>query len=262
MVSARLRGIRGLMRHINMRRSLVLGLATTALGGGVAMADTTFTDVINFNHAPEINESGQTGNYQIWGLGYAQIIIGAQGSNVIVGDGSCPAGSITTEYCSTAPFKGSKSAFIYANGAGANTIFSGYGPSIIFGGTGPNTITSAPTTSLIFGGNAGDTINANQGATVIYPGTGTNTIFAESPAGDDVFCSGKHDTVFAFRIDTISKCANVIYVPEPSGAMARERHARHYVVPSLRHNRRAREFYAKLKAAERKARHHKKEAHR
>jgi Ca2+-binding RTX toxin-like protein len=216
------------------------------------MAITNWTYVINFSHAPVINEGDQTGNYQIWGLGYARLIIGSQGSNVIVADGSCPPGSTVTAYCSVAPMHGSRNTVIYANGAGPNTIYAGEGPSVIFGGTGPNTINSAPTSSLIVGGNGGDTINANQGATVVYAGTGTNTIYALSPAGDTVYCSGQHDTVYAYQFDHIYNCANVIYKPAPGGP--NPHHRWRYHAPSLRHDPTARRFYARLKAAEKKAR--------
>ena len=238
-------------RRIRWRRAAVIGLAVTALGGGVAAADPSWNYVINFNRAPVINEGNQTGNYKIWGLGYASLIIGSRGSNVIVGDGECPPGSTVTDYCSTAPFRGSRSTIIYGNGSGPNTIYSGYGPSVIFGGTGPNTITSAPTSSLIIGGNAGDTIDADQGSTVVYDGTGTNTIFARSREGDTIYCSGSHDTVYAYRIDRIIHCANVVYQPEPGGPTSHERS--HFAVPTLRKSSTTRKLDARFKAAEKKA---------
>jgi len=252
MLPSRLQRITAITRQTRWRRALLIGLAASVLGAGTAIAQGAWTYVINFNRAPVINEASQTGNYQIWGLGYATLIIGSQGSNVIVGDGACPPGSTDTSYCSVAPIKGSRSAVIYANGAGPNTIYSGYGPSVIFGGTGPNTISSAPTSSLIIGGNAGDTINANQGRTVVYAGMGANTIYALSPEGDTVYCSGHHDTVYAYRIDHIYNCANVSYRSEPGGDTALAEHD-HYVAPTLRHNRLARRLDARFKAAERKA---------
>jgi hypothetical protein len=158
-----------------------------------------------------------------------------------------------TAYCSVAPVKGSRSAAIYGNGRGHNTIYAGYGPSVIFGGPGPNTITSSPTSSLIVGGNSGDTIYANQGQTVVYAGTGVNTIFARSPEGDTIYCSGTQDTVYAWTNDHIFNCANVIYATEPAAARSFAKHHVRYAAPSLRHNKLARKLYARLKAAERHA---------
>jgi hypothetical protein len=254
MLATKLSRVSGVTRLIRWRRSLILGLVATALSGGVAMATTTWTYVINFSHAPEINEGAQTGNYQIWGLGYADLIVGSQGSNVIVGDGACPPGSTDTDYCSVAPIKGSRSLVIYGNGAGPNTIYAGYGPSVIFGGTGPNTITSSPTSSLIVGGNAGDTIDANQGRTVVYAGKGTNTIYARSPEGDTIYCSGQHDTVYAYSIDRIYNCSHVTYETEPASVAAQARWRPRYDVPSIWHNQTASRYYARFKAAEHRAR--------
>lgn len=255
MLPSRLHDVARVVRSIGWRSPLLAGVATVAFGGGVAAADGSWTYIINFNHSAVINESAQrTGSYQIWGLGYARLIVGSQDRNVIVGDGACPAGSTVTTYCSVAPVKGSRSAVIYGNGGGSNTIYAGYGPSAIFGGTGPNTITSSPTSSLIVGGNAGDTINANQGRTIVYAGTGTNTIYARSPEGDTVYCSGKHDTVYAYRIDHIYNCANVIYADEPGSAVTYADGHHHYKVPSLKHDRLVRTLYARFKAAERHSR--------
>lgn len=245
---------RGLGRSASCRRAVAVGLAAAALGSSVAIADTTWTYVVNFGRAHVINESNQTGNFQIWGLGYARLIIGSQGSNVIVGDGACPAGSTATDYCSVAPLKHSKSSIIYANGTGPNTIYAGRGPSVVFGGTGPNAITSSPTSTLIIGGDAGDTINANQGSNVIYAGTGTNTIYALTPDGDTIFCSGQHDTVYAYSIDHIHNCATVIYEPGPGTAGAVAHTGGHLRAPSLRHDSVARRLYARFRAAERRAR--------
>lgn len=254
MLASRLRRVAAAVRPLRWRRSFAAGLLAAALCGGVAAADPNWTYVINFNHASVINEGSQTsGAYQIWGLGFATLIVGSKDRNIIVADGSCPAGSTVTAYCSVAPIKGSRNAVIYANGAGHNTVFAGYGPSVVFGGTGPNVITSAPTSSLIIGGNAGDTIYANQGATVIYAGTGTNAIWARSPEGDTVFCSGTHDTVYAYPNDQIHNCANVIYATEPPAAVTYSEHHHRYTPPSLRHDRLARRLYGKLKAAERHA---------
>ena len=235
--------------------------ATMALGAAMAAATTNWTYVINYGHQPVINEGAQSGNFQIWGLGYARVIVGSQGSNVIVADGDCPPGSTATDYCSVAPVKHSRNSLIYAEGSGQNTVYAGYGPSVIIGGTGPNTITSSPTSSLIFGGNAGDTINANQGATVVWAGTGVNTIYALSPAGDTVHCSGTQDTVYAYTIDHIYNCAHVFYQTAPSTAGNNgvgngngNGNIKHGRAPSLRHNSLARRFYARHRAAERRAR--------
>jgi hypothetical protein len=241
------------MGVIRWRRALVLSLVATAISGGVAAAAPTWTYIINFSRAPVIDEGNQTGNYQIWGLGYARLIVGSRGSNEIVADGSCPPGSTDTEYCSVAPVRGSRNTLIYGNGAGPNTIVAGYGPSVIFGGTGPNTITSAPTASVIIGGDDGDTINANQGATIVYAGTGTNTIYALSPDGDTVYCSGTQDTVYAYPFDTIHHCAHVVYKAPPPG-VGHDDHGRRYDLNSLWHGRSAQRLYTKFKAAER-ARH-------
>lgn len=240
-------------RRVRWRRAPLLGACVALLGSGAAFADGSWTYVINFDKLPRIDESSQPGNYQIWGLGYARVIVGSQGSNLIVGDGACPPGSTDTSYCSVAPVKGSRNTVIYGNGSGQNVIYAGYGPSVIIGGSGPNIITSAPTSSLIIGGNGGDIINGNQGATVIKAGTGTNTIYALSPQGDTVYCTGEHDTVYAYTTDHVYNCANVIYRPgAPTHAGPRDRH---FVTPTLRHDRAAQRLYRRLKAAERRAAH-------
>ena len=255
-----------ILRHATkLRRSRLVALsftATMALGAGVAGATTDWTYVINFSHQSVIDESAQTGDYQIWGLGYARVIVGSQGSNVIVADGDCPPGSTATDYCTVTPVKHSKNSLIYARGSGQNTVYAGYGPSVIIGGTGPNTIVSSPTSSLIIGGNAGDTINANQGATVVWAGTGANTIYALSQAGDTIHCSGTQDKVYAYRIDHIYNCANVIYQTGPSdsgnngnGNGTGNGKVKHYRAPSLRHDRLARKLDARHRAAERHAGH-------
>jgi hypothetical protein len=204
-----------IIRRKPIGRSLALALVATAISGGCALASTTYMYFINFGKATTINERGSSANWQIWGLGYARVIYGGKRNNIIVGDGSCLAGSTTTQYCSTAPIKGSGAGHvIYGDGTVSNTIYSGYGPhEVIHGGSGHNTISSAPTSSIIYGGNRGDTINADQGSTHVYAGTGTNTIYAltPSPQIDVIHCSGRKDTVYAYKHDVIHGCAHVIY---------------------------------------------------
>ncbi len=202
-------------RRRPIKRALALALVATAVIAGGALAATTYSYFINFGKATTIDESGSSANWQIWGLGHAKVIYGGKSTNVIVGDGSCPTGSTTTQYCSTAPIKRSGADHvIFGDGSVSNTIYSGYGPfEVIFGGSGPNTIFSAPTSSLIFGGNKGDTINADQGSTLVYTGTGRNTIYAltPSPNVDVIHCSGNKNTVYAYKHDIIENCAHVIY---------------------------------------------------
>lgn len=203
-------------RRRPIKRSLALAFVTA----GGALAANTYSYFINFGKATTINERRSSANWQIWGLGHAKVIYGGKSTNVIVGDGSCPAGSATTQYCSTAAIKGSGAHHvIFGDGSVSNTIYSGYGPfEVIHGGSGPNTIFSAPTSSTIFGGNKGDTINADQGSTLVYAGTGRNTIYAltPSPNVDVIHCSGKKGTVYAYKHDIIKNCAHVIYERPPS----------------------------------------------
>jgi hypothetical protein len=185
----------------------------TAILGGSAVAAGYWTDIINNSHAATIDESGKPGNYRIWGLGYAKLIVGGEGNNVLVGDGHCRAGSSDADYCDTGTIAGSGAGHKIVGGGGANAIYSGYGPNeILVGGSGPNYIQSAPTSSTIDGGPDADAIDANQGATTIYAGKGYNVIDAESPQVDHVYCSGTHDLVYAYRHDVIQGCAHVIYL--------------------------------------------------
>jgi hypothetical protein len=87
----------------------------------------------------------------------------------------------------------------------------------------------------------------------VHAGTGTNTIYALSPVGDSVYCTGQHDTVYAYGFDQIHNCATVIYRADPSRPLPPGQSKR-YDVPSLKYDRVARRLYARLRAAERRAR--------
>ncbi len=223
-------------RRFRWKRLAALTTVAALICAGTALANSYWTYIVNFNHAATIDESGQAGNFQIWGLGYAKLIVGGQGNNVLVGDGHCLIGSGSgsgsgqgnqgnspDNYCDDAPIRGSGRDHVIKGGGGANWIYSGYGPDEqLYGGQGPNFILSAPTSSTIYGGPSGDIIDASQGSTTVYAGQGRNVIDALSRQIDYVYCSGRHDTVFAYRYDVIDKkCAHVIY----EGSLAADRPA-------------------------------------
>jgi hypothetical protein len=194
------------------RRVAILAVVGVAVAAAAAAA-ATWIDVINFSRKATIDESAASGNYRIWGLGYAKLIVGAEGNNVLVGDGHCPPGATDADYCTTDPIKGSGADHVIEGGGGWNEIYSGYGPhEKLYGGKGSNFIHSAPTTSTIYGGPSGDVIDADQGSTTVYPGTGSNLIDARSPGRVDyVYCTGTHDYVYAYPQDVIRHCAHVFY---------------------------------------------------
>jgi hypothetical protein len=216
-----------LARRIRWRRVTALTTVAAVICAGTALAASDWTYIVNFNHAATIDESGQPGNFQIWGLGYAKLIVGGRGNNVLVGDGRCLIGSGPSRtnqtnqsnqssspdnYCDDAPIRGSGADHVIKGGGGANWIYSGYGPDEqLYGGQGPNFILSAPTSSTIYGGPSGDTIDASHGSTTVHAGQGRNVIVALSRQIDHVYCSGRRDTVFAYRYDVIVNCAHVIY---------------------------------------------------
>ncbi len=215
-------------RRRAFKRSIALSIAAVMICAGAALAHAYWTDIVNVNRAVTIDEHGQAGNFRIWGLGYAKLIVGGTGNNVLVGDGHCLIGSASgsgssevgngvENYCDDAPIRGSGAGHVIRGGRGANWIYSGYGPEEqLYGGAGPNFIVSAPTSSTIHGGPSGDTIDASQGSTIVYAGLGQNVINALSPDIDHVYCSGKNDTVFAYRYDVIVNCAHVIYRGSPA----------------------------------------------
>ncbi len=149
-------------------------LAVALVCGGTALAQSYWTYIFNFDHAATIDASGHPGNFQIWGFGYAKLIVGGQGNNILVGDGRCPPGfdpgqgdqgkgAGEDNYCEDAPIRSSGAHHVIKGGRGWNRIYSGYGPDEqLYGGEGPNFIKSAPTFSTIYGGPSGDTIDARR----------------------------------------------------------------------------------------------------
>jgi Ca2+-binding RTX toxin-like protein len=198
-------------RRIPWKRPLFLALLLTAVSGSVALA-ATFTVIIGTSGNDTINKAGQPGNYHIYGLAGRDTLTGGLGDNLVVGDGHCPPGATTDEYCDVAPIPGDAGDTL-RGGGGNNAIYGGGGPNTIYGGRGHNYIQAGPSRNLIYGGPIGDVINATAGSsTTIFPGDGPNVIDSRGPGIETIYCSGSQDTVYADANDIVLDCANVIMV--------------------------------------------------
>lgn len=196
-------------RRIRWRRRSVLGAALVlAAVASAAGAATTWTVIVGTTGNDTIDKGGVPGNYRIWGLAGKDVLTGGKGDNVLVGDGKCPAGAKTDDYCQIQTIAGDGGDTL-RGGGGNNWIYGGGGPNTLYGGQGDNYIQAGPSTNVIYGGPVGDAINATSGSSTIYPGKGTNYIDTRGPGIDHVYCSGKNDTVYADANDVIVKCAHV-----------------------------------------------------
>jgi Ca2+-binding RTX toxin-like protein len=194
-------------RRLPWKRTLSLTVLLTALSGAVALAE-TFIFVPGTSGNDTINKSGLAGNYEIFGFAGKDTLTGGKGDNIIVGDGHCPPGATSPEYCDTEEVPGDGGDTL-RGGGGNNAIFGGGGANTMYGGNGINYIEAGPSTNHIYGGPVGDAINATDGTNTIYPGRGTNYIDTRGPGIDHVYCTGKHDYVYADRNDVVKACAHV-----------------------------------------------------
>ena len=235
--------LRKAVRMSMKKKVLFLALPVFACSSAAAVAAGGWTVVIGTSGNDTINESGNTGNYRIWGLAGHDVLTGSQGSNFIVGDGHCRENNnaVTTgqddEYCDTAEVKGDAGDEL-TGGGGDNVEIGGGGPNVIRGGNGHNTIfagsatngTSAGTGNLIYGGQHGDAIDAVSGTSAIYPGAGTNYVDTQGAADhkDYVYCikGDKGTTVYAKPSDVVQNCAHVSR-SNPSRDRASSKHKRH-----------------------------------
>jgi hypothetical protein len=204
-----------------VRTNLLLApFAVLALAAPAAAQAENFTVYIGSPGNDVLNESGQAGNFHLWGLGGFNALAGGKGDNELVGNGSCPPSKYDTmgydnatqqwdAYCGTGQIKGAPGA-VLVGGGGVNTIIGSGGPNVI--ASGPDNPSSG-TGNYIYGGPVGDVIAAMQGSSTIYPGGGTNVIDARGPDVDYIYCvkGDKNTTVYAEKYDVIVNCAHVVY---------------------------------------------------
>lgn len=233
------------LRRIAAMNGMAVALVAIAVTATAALAATSWIVVIGTSGNDTINEGGKAGNYRIWGLAGKDTLTGGAGGNVLVGDGSCPPGATDDQYCSIQTIAGDGGDTL-RGGGGNNSIYGGGGPNTMYGGGGYNYIQSGPSTNVIYGGQLGDTINATKGSSTVYAGKGTNFIDAVGPGIDHIYCSGKHDVVYADANDVVKNCAKV-YV----GSQARTASA-----VFARHARATVKKHASRRHRHRKQRHH------
>jgi Ca2+-binding RTX toxin-like protein len=209
------------------KKSLLLAMVVLAVSSTAAIA-TTWTVVIGTSGDDTINKAGQPGNYRIYGLAGKDTLTGGEGDSVLIGDGHCPPGSTTDEYCDTGVVPGDGGDTL-KGGDGNNVIIGGGGPNKMYGGGGKNYIQAGSSTNLIYGGTMGDTIYATTGSSTIYAGRGANYIDTRGPGIDKVYCIGTQDTVYADANDIVKNCAHV-YINrtrgQNNGAASVRKHAR------------------------------------
>src|ERR1700758_3062477 len=87
-------------RHIRLTRPLALAALLLGVLAAAALA-ASWIVVIGTTGNDLINAGGRPGNSRLGGLKGKDTIPGALGDNLIVGDGSCPAGDTSDDsYCS------------------------------------------------------------------------------------------------------------------------------------------------------------------
>jgi hypothetical protein len=215
---------RSVGKALRKKRLLLVPVASLALAAPAAAQAENFTVYIGSPSNDVFNESGQAGNFHLWGLGGFNGLAGGKGDNELVGNGSCPPSKYNTtgydnatqqwdSYCDTGPIMGSTGA-VLVGGGGVNTIIGSGGRNVI--AAGPDNPSSG-TGNYIYGGPVGDVIAAMQGSSTIYPGAGTNVIDARGPNVDYIYCvkGDKNTTVYAEKYDVIVNCAHVIYGNPP-----------------------------------------------
>ena len=219
--------VKSVKRLAGRRPRFLLGLAVLLVMAAPAVAAQmeTWTVLIGSPANDVFNESGQAGNFRIYGLGGFNAEAGGKGDNWLVGNGHCPSSKYNTKgydnasgewdaYCDTGQISGAPGA-VLVGGGGVNTIFGSGGPNVIVAG--PD-VPSTGSGNYIYGGPVADLIAAQQGSSTIYPGAGTNYIDARSPAVDDIYCvkGDRNTTVYAEHYDVIVNCAHVYYSNPPS----------------------------------------------
>lgn len=220
-------------RRIPWKKSLLLTVLAFAIVGSASVAlasQEAWTVIFGTAGNDTINETGQPGNFRIYGFLGKDTLTGGIGDSVLVGDGHCPPGTanqsqITVvlvlppagdpannadQYCDEDPIAGDGGDKL-KGGIGSSAIIGGGGSNRLTGGQSSNYIQDGPSTDLIYGGPSGDVINATNGPSTIYPGTGTNYIDTRGPGVSRVYCTGQNDYVYANTNDQIHACAHVYY---------------------------------------------------
>jgi hypothetical protein len=207
-------------RHMAFR-SKVLVIAVLALATGGAVARASGVNVWIGTHGDDvINKSEEPGNFHLWGLAGADVLIGGKGENLIIGDGHCPYDNqVPTHgqddsYCEISQVRDDPGDILIGGRGGANTIFGGGGPNVILAGPATHGTEPFGTGNLIYGGPIGDAIDATDGSSTVYAGRGFNVIDAVGPRIDHIICErgDEHTVVFANRSDIVENCAVTIRV--------------------------------------------------
>jgi hypothetical protein len=193
---------------------LILTVAIFAVSASVALAFSTTEYFYGAAGVSTLDESGVAANCHIWGLNLTHNLIGCQGNNQIIADGSCPAGSVNgdnDEYCEITQDSSDPGAMI-RGGGGNNLIVGGGGPNNVYGGTGHNRFYPGPVENTYVGGAAGDVIRADQGHGTINLGTGPNFVLATSAGVYRITCTGSQDRIVIEKWDKAKHCARVIVI--------------------------------------------------
>ena len=138
-------------------------------------------------------EGTEIGGVPFFGLGGGDSIIADQGDDVVYGDGSCPAGAKTVEYCSTEE-RASDGGDSIRGGDGNDTIYGQGGADAITGDNQDDTIDGGSGADNLDGGDGNDKLTGGAGSDAINAANGNDTI--DAGAGDDAVSAGDgNDTV-------------------------------------------------------------------
>ncbi len=218
----------------NWKLTVALAVAMTAFGG-VALAY-AYTVVYGTSGNDTINESGQPGNFHIYGFQGSDNLAGGNGNitvvkgvpvingyDVIYGDGLCTQEIKGNDsYCETpAPWLPQP----WTDTAGSNdSITGGNGPSWLIGGGGNNTIKGSKTYDVIVGGGpsglTGGTTIAKPNVNNITGSSLGSAIFAIQPT--DVSNITLQKTTGVVGLDGLLGVPNAVdvYVPNRSSSLA------------------------------------------
>jgi hypothetical protein len=235
----------GRMTSTSLVAATLVVLAVT----GVALGY-TYTVIFGTPGSDTINESGQPGNFHIYGFqgsdtitaGLGDITLNSKGQpqidgyDLLYGDGACTATPPNNDsYCEhpapwlPQPWTDSPSSTDrIMGGVGPDWIIGGGGSNVIAGSQTYDVITAGPHNNTITGGHLGSAIIANhpgahstitvlktlgvKGYDGLYGLPNAVDVYNNTP-GDTVTCSSptNYDVVFADKGDTVKNCYRVYY---------------------------------------------------
>jgi Ca2+-binding RTX toxin-like protein len=180
---------------MSLGKALTIAAMVCAVTASVAFAatfnGTSGPDTLIGTNSNDLFNAGG-GNDIVFGLRGNDNINGGDGNDTLNGDGSCPAGTTSAAYCSTAETGGD-------------------GNDNIDGGPGNDTINGQGGADNISGGDGNDTINAGSGPDNVSGGGGNDTIRAADGFKDQIACGSGWDTAYVDKYDAVNRdCENVI----------------------------------------------------